>query len=131
MASFTAYINYTISCVVSVCFSIIIFLQVCAMTCGAHCIPVLCISCPVQPIVRWYFLSRILMKPFFILSVPGCSCCLHSASGKLYKILLQRIITESIFYLIVVVLTIITLGVDKIFSIVFEEMTCNAISYEC
>src|SRR5207342_1732439 len=60
MTGFAAYIDHAVTGVIAVSICIIIFLKIGTMATGTHCIPVLCIACPVEPVVRRNMLSGIL-----------------------------------------------------------------------
>src|SRR6187551_1001188 len=85
---FTSHIDFTPGRLISIFFRIVIFLQVGGMTRGAHGVPVLTITGPMQPIFYLDVLSSILMKPLILSRIPTGPRSLHSSTGKRNQVLL-------------------------------------------
>lgn len=100
------------------------------MATGAHGVPVLSIARPVKPIVWRYHLSGVLMKPFFIPLIPALACGLQPASGKFDQILLQGKNPKGVQHRVVVILTIVSLRMDKELAVSFKKPARDTIGRE-
>lgn len=70
------------------------------------------------------------MKPFFIPLIPALACGLQPASGKFDQILLQGKNPKGVQHRVVVILTIVSLRMDKELAVSFKKPARDTIGRE-
>ena len=109
---------------------VVVLLEIRRVALGAHCVPRLVATRPVQRVVGGDALVGVQVEPALLLRIPGHGERLQAAPGKGHEVLLERIDAKGVVHLELGRLPVLTLGFDHVTAVSAEEAGAGAVARE-